>query len=267
ETGLTYYRARFYDPSIARFVSRDPIGLQGGINQYTYVGNNPINLIDPLGLLASEPALPGDNMIACAPICTGLGMIPGRAATAGLAGGTPGYRGLQQQKPNGSDGYQGLLGDQQSSIPPFTAQQIGNAIGGFVNGAIDGATNLGNLIFNQGGSGNVDGALPNAEHAVIDPQKLTGYALNPDHPVGGNKAVVFGSALGYNQSNAGDLISQVQKGVTQNPVTLGNADQFGHRYTVDMPITGPNGNTANVRTGWIIDSGSTVPRLTTIYVK
>ena len=113
----------------------------------------------------------------------------------------------------------------------------------------------------------VEGAVPNAGNAVIDPQKVTGYALNPDHPVGGNKAVVFDSALGYNQTNAGDLIAKVQKGVTQNPATLGKADQFGQRYTVDMPITGPNGNTVTVRTGWILDPGSTVPRLTTIYVK
>ena len=38
-------------------------------------------------------------------------------------------------------------------------------------------------------------------------------------------------------------------------------------YTVDIPITGPNGNTVNVRTGWIIKTGSDVPELTTIFVK
>ena len=44
-----YYRARYYDPTIGRFISRDPIGLQGGLNQYAYVGNNPINANDPSG--------------------------------------------------------------------------------------------------------------------------------------------------------------------------------------------------------------------------
>ena len=61
ETGLVYYRARYYDPTVGRFISRDPIGLAGGINQYAYVNNNPTNLIDPLGLKAKEPAMDWAN--------------------------------------------------------------------------------------------------------------------------------------------------------------------------------------------------------------
>jgi len=49
-TGMIYYRARYYDPTLGRFISRDPIGLQGGLNQYAYVNNNPINFTDPSGL-------------------------------------------------------------------------------------------------------------------------------------------------------------------------------------------------------------------------
>jgi RHS repeat-associated protein len=50
ETGLLYYRARWYDPGQGRFVNEDPIGLSGGINWYGYVGNDPVNWIDPVGL-------------------------------------------------------------------------------------------------------------------------------------------------------------------------------------------------------------------------
>jgi RHS repeat-associated protein len=50
ETGLYYYRARWYDPQAGRFLSEDPIGLEGGINLYAYVKNNPANWTDPLGL-------------------------------------------------------------------------------------------------------------------------------------------------------------------------------------------------------------------------
>lgn len=49
-TGLYYYRARYYHPGLQRFISEDPIGLAGGINSYTYVLNNPLRYIDPLGL-------------------------------------------------------------------------------------------------------------------------------------------------------------------------------------------------------------------------
>ena len=48
-TGLIYYRARYYDPSIQRFTQRDPIGWAGGINAFAYVGNNPTNFTDPHG--------------------------------------------------------------------------------------------------------------------------------------------------------------------------------------------------------------------------
>src|SRR4030095_16120572 len=50
DTGLYYYRARWYDPQVGRFISEDPIGLAGGINQFAYVGNNPQNGRDPSGL-------------------------------------------------------------------------------------------------------------------------------------------------------------------------------------------------------------------------
>ena len=49
-TSLYYVRNRWYDPSLARFVSEDPIGLAGGLNAYAYVGNDPVNRRDPSGL-------------------------------------------------------------------------------------------------------------------------------------------------------------------------------------------------------------------------
>ncbi len=49
-SGLQYSRARFYDPRIGRFISQDPIGFNGGMNQFNYVGGNPVNKTDPSGL-------------------------------------------------------------------------------------------------------------------------------------------------------------------------------------------------------------------------
>jgi RHS repeat-associated protein len=49
ETGLHYNYFRYYDPTIGRYVTPDPIGLKGGINLFVYTANNPVNRIDPIG--------------------------------------------------------------------------------------------------------------------------------------------------------------------------------------------------------------------------
>ncbi|MEW6026192.1 MAG: RHS repeat-associated core domain-containing protein [Planctomycetota bacterium] len=49
ESANYYYRARYYTPITGRFIARDPIEYEGGINFYTYVGNNSVNKIDPSG--------------------------------------------------------------------------------------------------------------------------------------------------------------------------------------------------------------------------
>ena len=52
---LYYYRARYYDPTLGRFISSDPIEfLAGDFNFYRYVGNDPVNWIDPSGLAGSN---------------------------------------------------------------------------------------------------------------------------------------------------------------------------------------------------------------------
>jgi RHS repeat-associated protein len=55
-SGLIFYRARYYHPGLGRFISRDPIGMQGGINPYAYAGGNPVLYNDPSGLFVSNAA-------------------------------------------------------------------------------------------------------------------------------------------------------------------------------------------------------------------
>ncbi|EAM1086492.1 RHS repeat-associated core domain-containing protein [Salmonella enterica] len=50
ESGLFYNLNRYYQPELGRYITPDPVGLTGGLNQYAYVGNSPTQWIDPLGL-------------------------------------------------------------------------------------------------------------------------------------------------------------------------------------------------------------------------
>jgi RHS repeat-associated protein len=61
ETGLHYNRHRYYDPKCGRFVSKDPVGLRGGINLFAYVNNSPVQWVDPLGLAGCKYLFRGDS--------------------------------------------------------------------------------------------------------------------------------------------------------------------------------------------------------------
>lgn len=61
ETGLILCGFRYYDPKNGRWVTRDPIGYRGGVNIYSYVGNNPIAYADSRGLAANRSSSPGSG--------------------------------------------------------------------------------------------------------------------------------------------------------------------------------------------------------------
>ena len=106
--------------------------------------------------------------------------------------------------------------------------------------------------------------LPNAERAIIDIRKLRDYCLNPLHDEGQHKARLFATTLGMTADDAENLRNLLLEAVTIHEAHLGRRDTYGQRYTVDCHVVW-QGKQAMIRSGWIIEHHTDVPRLTTCY--
>ncbi|MEU4791436.1 WXG100 family type VII secretion target [Micromonospora tulbaghiae] len=108
-----------------------------------------------------------------------------------------------------------------------------------------------------------DPDAPDFRNPEIDTRKITAYAMNPEHPVGKNKYRVINAATGLGADDAATVEQQIREGVRNGTPIAGKADQYGRRWSVDLPLTGPSG-TILVRTAWILDADASAPRLVTI---
>jgi hypothetical protein len=106
--------------------------------------------------------------------------------------------------------------------------------------------------------------IPNAENAVVDIRKLRDYCLNPQHDDGKHKARLFSSILGMSADNAEQLRQILLDVVKTHDAQLGMRDEFGQRYTLDFTLEWQNRN-VTLRSGWIAEHGSQMPKLTTCY--
>jgi len=106
--------------------------------------------------------------------------------------------------------------------------------------------------------------IPYAENAVVDIRKLRDYCLNVEHDDGKHKARLFLSVLGMTANNAEELRRILLEVIKTHEVRLGRQDVFGQRYTLDCTIKWQSRSTT-LRSGWLIERGSEIPRLTTCY--
>ena len=106
--------------------------------------------------------------------------------------------------------------------------------------------------------------LPNADHAFVEPRKLTAYLLAHDHPEGGSKARFF-TSVGFTLGNAALLGRALLKVARNGEVVKVESSGYGMKYVVDGAIVSLTGRTVDVRTVWIIERGQDRPRLLTAY--
>ena len=134
-TGLYYYRGRYYSPGQSRFVQEDPLGFLAGANLYAYANNDPLNLSDPLGLWTFSIGVSGsyhflgfDGQASFGVAVDGYGNVRGyTAGGAGPAIGAGGSLGLSLQG-SSAQTVAGLGG-------PFANQSIG--LGDGLSGSVD----------------------------------------------------------------------------------------------------------------------------------
>jgi hypothetical protein len=107
--------------------------------------------------------------------------------------------------------------------------------------------------------------IPHADRAEVSLRKLRDYCLNPLHGEGKHKARVFASALGMTAADAELLRVLLLEGVRLHETQAGYLDAYGQRYTVDVPVEW-QGKRAIIRSGWLLEHGSDVPRLTSCFV-
>ena len=164
--GLYHYRSRFYEPATGRFLSEDPIGFNGGINFYAYVGNNPINANDPMGEV---------------PIPLITGIVGSAAGAVGSAVGqvvNNGFNDFSFSEVAVAAGVGFVAG----AAAPFTATTL---VGATITGSV---ANVAQLGINEAVSGDITSVVPR-DVAIAGATGAIGGA------VGG--AIVRSSQIGF----------------------------------------------------------------------
>lgn len=106
--------------------------------------------------------------------------------------------------------------------------------------------------------------LPNGENAVVEREKVRDYLLNVGHPDGYGKAAFF-TTMGFRRDAWQVLADALRQVARDFPVIKSMTSLHGHKYIVDGVLPAPIGQSAFVRTIWIIDAGDDTPRLVTAY--
>ncbi len=108
--------------------------------------------------------------------------------------------------------------------------------------------------------------LPNGQDAIVDDEKLTGYALNPLHREGAKHAELFKMLLGIERHNFQVLRDALLEAAKSGEATSGRRSPFGDKYEIRFPMTAGD-RTFTILSVWMIRVGETTPRLVTTYIE
>jgi len=106
--------------------------------------------------------------------------------------------------------------------------------------------------------------LPNAENARVDEKKITEYLLCASHQDGAGKAAFFGK-FGFKVAEWHVLAEVLREHGRRYSVQKSVESAYGTRYSIDGEVKTPSGRRPMIRSVWIVDKGSKVPRLITAH--
>ena len=108
--------------------------------------------------------------------------------------------------------------------------------------------------------------LPNSDKVQVDEMKIKEYLLSTSHPDGSSKASFF-SQVGFTLGNWEIFAQSLRRHAKDHDVTKVVESKYGTRYSIEGYLETPDGRNPKVRSIWITEKHSRVPRLITAYPK
>ena len=106
--------------------------------------------------------------------------------------------------------------------------------------------------------------LPNFEQAEIAEAKILVYLLNEAHQSNKGKAAFF-LGFGFTLAAWHALADAFRQQAAENDITTTLATEHGIKYVIEGTIKTPDGRTPNIRTVWVVETNSNIPKLVTAY--
>ena len=106
--------------------------------------------------------------------------------------------------------------------------------------------------------------IPDLSKGEVPKPKITEYLLRLDHPEGGSKAKFF-LERGFTEGHWKQFAEAIRKQAGEKAVSDVVEGRFGTKYVVDAPICCPDASSPEIRTVWIVEHESTIPRLVTAH--